>query len=329
MTKDVDVSMDNLSQEPGSRLAQGRQAAGLSVEQAAQRLHLSPRQVVALENNEYEHLPEPTYVKGYIRNYAQLLNMDPDPLVESYNRRIEEARPVDVVQPAESREITSDDRVVKLATAVVVLIVISLTVLWWQSERGQGPAEEPPALSRLDTTPETQPGAPASEEELPPPASEPVAGPEAEKLGPEEAVAPAGERAAGEDGDGREPVEAVPETDRRVTMARPEAGQEPAAAPVPPAAAVPEGGGAAKRAQIVLYVEQDSWADIRDHKDNKLLYETLKGGRVVTLEGVPPFSVFLGNVDGVKIYYQGKEFDAGRYKRGLVARFRLGQQGSD
>jgi len=63
---------------------------------------------------------------------------------------------------------------------------------------------------------------------------------------------------------------------------------------------------------------------VRDAKQTRLIYETIPAGRIVGLEGVPPFQVFLGNVDGVKVIFEGRPFDAARYKRGTTARFTVG-----
>ena len=70
----------------------------------------------------------------------------------------------------------------------------------------------------------------------------------------------------------------------------------------------------------MLHAEQDSWVDIRDARQVKLLYETVPAGRTVTLEGVAPVSVFLGNAAGVRLDY------VARHKRGMMARFTLGEE---
>ncbi len=62
---------------PGARLRAARERAGWSVEQVAQRLRLSPSQIVALESGRREDLPPAAYVRGYLRSYAQLLGLDP------------------------------------------------------------------------------------------------------------------------------------------------------------------------------------------------------------------------------------------------------------
>ena len=72
----------------GYALAQARVRAGLSVEQAAGRLRLHPKQLRAIEAEELQALPAPAYVNGFVRNYARELGMDPGPLIEDLNAKL-------------------------------------------------------------------------------------------------------------------------------------------------------------------------------------------------------------------------------------------------
>ena len=65
----------------GAQLEAAREAAGLSLDEVAQQLKLAPRQVQALEETTSRVLPGRTFVRGFVRNYARLLNLDPDLLV--------------------------------------------------------------------------------------------------------------------------------------------------------------------------------------------------------------------------------------------------------
>ena len=78
--------------------------------------------------------------------------------------------------------------------------------------------------------------------------------------------------------------------------------------------------------EIVLFFEENSWADVRDKNGKKLLYKTMSEGRVVTVKGIAPFKIFLGNADGVKLSYNGRQVNFDKYKRGLIARFTVGKQ---
>ena len=62
----------------GALLGAAREASGLSIDAVAQQLKLAPRQVRALESGEFSHLPGRTFVRGFIRNYARLVSLDPE-----------------------------------------------------------------------------------------------------------------------------------------------------------------------------------------------------------------------------------------------------------
>lgn len=65
----------------GKMLAEARQRLGLSVADVAHQLRLSPRQIEALEADDYARLPGKTFQRGFIRNYGRLLQLDPEPLL--------------------------------------------------------------------------------------------------------------------------------------------------------------------------------------------------------------------------------------------------------
>src|SRR5262249_35967010 len=66
---------------PGARLRAAREQAGLSLDQVAQQLKLAPRQVRALEEESFDELPGRTFSRGFMRNYARLLNLDAQDLL--------------------------------------------------------------------------------------------------------------------------------------------------------------------------------------------------------------------------------------------------------
>lgn len=66
----------------GSALTQARRSQGLSVGEAARQLKLGVRQIEALEADDYGKLPGRTIIRGFVRNYAKLLGIDAEPLLE-------------------------------------------------------------------------------------------------------------------------------------------------------------------------------------------------------------------------------------------------------
>ena len=68
---------------PGLILRQERERRGLSIEEVASQMRLSTRQVEALEGDDYDALPGKVFVRGFIGNYARLLQIDPNPLFDA------------------------------------------------------------------------------------------------------------------------------------------------------------------------------------------------------------------------------------------------------
>ncbi len=129
---------------PGSALAKMREGLGLTHEEVADRLRLAPRQVQALESDDYDHLPGPTYIRGYLRSYAELVGLAPEPILEAYAHVPAASKVVDLGLIAPREEITSQHRHIRLATYVMVAVIIALAV---GVGAGRGPPPPPVAVA--------------------------------------------------------------------------------------------------------------------------------------------------------------------------------------
>ncbi len=65
----------------GNNLRAAREVLGLSTQEVADRIKFSVRQVDALERGDTQHLPQGTFLRGFIRSYARIVNIDPAPLL--------------------------------------------------------------------------------------------------------------------------------------------------------------------------------------------------------------------------------------------------------
>lgn len=82
--KQDDEPQNELKTGSGSLLASARKQQNRTVEEIADELNLSVTQIKTIELDQSEGLPEPTYVRGYIRSYAKLLGLDPERVLENY-----------------------------------------------------------------------------------------------------------------------------------------------------------------------------------------------------------------------------------------------------
>lgn len=168
-------------QAVGHLLVEARERMGLSVDEVASRLRLMPRQVQALESGNVDALPGPAFVRGFLRNYAKLLQIDAEPLLEACRVHGPELSPSQISLHSENILIAGRERkgwTIYLAATVIVILVL---VAWFAymdftSEKAapqqSGPAAIPHELP--DTAVAPQPldvlPAPSAESVLPAPA---------------------------------------------------------------------------------------------------------------------------------------------------------------
>ena len=320
---DIPGAVEDGSESPGRRLREARTAARLSQDDVAVRLRLDRRVVDALERDDHRSLPEPTFVRGYLRSYARLLGLPAGPIVEAYDRE-GHTPPGLVADLSRRQEVRSSDPPVRLMTYVVVAALVTLGVLWWRYER----TPEPVPLDQAGTTPPTALAAPAVTGPAAAPPSAPAPAPATPPAPPS---APAASPAV--TGTPPPPAAAVPAV-AAGTAPTPPAGTgaaapatppgasaaSAAAEPLPTAPAVPEGG----PNRLVLRFKHDSWVEVYERGGKRLYFNQAKGGQVLSLSGTPPFRVILGYARDAQVEYNGALFDHAPFTSRDIARFTVG-----
>jgi cytoskeleton protein RodZ len=121
----------------GQQLSALRQKKGLSIHDVSTRLRFSTRQLAALEEGQYDALPDMTFVRAMIRTYARFLESDPAPLIAALEAERPDAVPrLMVVQPvsvpsqgvAFFREVREGNR--RWIVAALLLLVLALIGAW-------------------------------------------------------------------------------------------------------------------------------------------------------------------------------------------------------
>jgi cytoskeleton protein RodZ len=188
----TDLQSDSLAPEnmsAGRTLAAARAARGLSVEDVAQRLKFSPRQIEALEADNHGTLPGAVVVRGMIRGYAKLLGLDGESLLgglqgraESPARDLARAR-MEVPFPTGPRKGGRLYLILSIMVALAVAAVVADWVLRTREAavearvRAEAPAAPAAPVAAPHEATAAQGGpAPAAGEPAPPPAQpEPTA----------------------------------------------------------------------------------------------------------------------------------------------------------
>lgn len=119
---------------PGETLRLAREKKGWQLAEVAAQLNLSPLSLVQLEAGEFERLPGHTFARGYVRAYAKLLGLDQPALVEAFDRYTGTDATGSTVQSLGRipEPLRLSRTVLRLASAVLLLLLLVLGYLWWQ-----------------------------------------------------------------------------------------------------------------------------------------------------------------------------------------------------
>lgn len=100
----------------------------------------------ALENEEWDQLPGPTFVRTFLRTYAEYLGLDPKMLVEDYKQRFERPGPQDVMPfgPRPGRRPPRQSRGVPPWVIVGLAVVLLIGILFVIGTWGDDPASDDP-----------------------------------------------------------------------------------------------------------------------------------------------------------------------------------------
>jgi cytoskeleton protein RodZ len=143
----------------GTRLRQAREAAGLTLEDVGQRLRMPVQVVRSLEQEQWQKLGAPVFVRGQLRSYARLLGVDVSELLEQAQ--------VGPVVPPTLVSHTHTPRARRIAEnlgrrALYVGITAVLAVPVWFATRGHFDGAAPsPNTASLDVIPAAVPVTPA------------------------------------------------------------------------------------------------------------------------------------------------------------------------
>jgi cytoskeleton protein RodZ len=114
---------------PGRFLRELRELKGLSVMDVASRINLGIAQVKALEEEQYEQLPAPIYVRGYLKRYAEVIDIPVEAVIESWER-VGEATPPPLKRVTLREKISNRTVSVRWATYTAFALFVFLVFLW-------------------------------------------------------------------------------------------------------------------------------------------------------------------------------------------------------
>lgn len=320
-TIEVEKTPEEHIVRPGSQLAALRQSRHLSVEDVSGFLKLAPRQVVAIENDDYASLPGMVITRGFVRSYAKMLEVDPAPFLAA----LPEAKmPVQDTTPAPNIDarpfemnwpLRRHSFMPKILVGLVIVAAVGVAGSYYFNKFGGLPAAEKsfeqaelPEQAKSDDSAPVE-GASAKSDNLldkfnssaTTQAAAPVAADNnatpAASTAPVAAPAPAAETTN------------VPAANNTVPAAASNdvAATPATAAPAPSVESAPAAATAVDpKNALQLSSSHDSWVEVRRQSDDKVLFSKLmRSGDVASVDVSQPVQLVIGNVSGITATLRG------------------------
>lgn len=320
----------------GSLLKSYREQNGHDVYEVAEALCLSPEIITSLEEENFDSLPEPPYVRGYLRSYAKFSNIDPQKIIELYEAQ-RGADPQDLeyhfkpnrsnlAKPAVSASAIRLGLIALLLVGLAALSMIPAVNSWitdtWsgfskQTADKNYAGAEPIAAENQFTLPAPLPGDEAIDQ-----ASAELSNNDATTTNSSTDQDPKDEKKqidTTQNSINNTLAEKEPDTPTSTENADADA-QTTDTKTIDNTVEAPETKDGTK---LKFVFKKEVWMRIKDKK-RKTVFESLSPAgdeKEITLK--KPMTFRIGNAQGVEIYVEGKRLDIAAFTTGSVANFTI------
>ena len=288
----------------GVMLREAREQLGLSVADVAAQTKFAPRQIEALEADDFENLPETAFLRGFVRSYAKILNLDAQILLDALPQAkapTAELIPasVDVPFPV---DYSAQKNLILLGAALLMAVIVAGFAVWHFTspvKRASVVKVETPVS--LPAEPEVIHAPPPVQERKkaePPPA-------ETRHRSSVEKPAPRKEKTA--------PAETVPLAKSAVVATHKSTAIKTGAASGTAATTRVRTQASGKTASLHLVFDEESWTEITDGEGNMLSSQINPPGSELNLQGQLPLSLVIGHAAAAHLYQNGKPVDLAPY----------------
>ena len=285
------------SETTGDVLRKKRENIGLSIDHIGNQLNLDPKLIELLEKNDYEKFNIETYLKGYLRAYAKILDLDSDMVINLYKEsnpeKIPEIRPD--VKPKLQRNIP--DRSVKLFSYIIGITIALSILVWYQKNILVQPSEENLMITNIKIHENTNiNGVDVTYK---------IINHTNSWQWPINKV----EKNYESNSDELELVESEKTQDKIKNIADT---NEVSAYNIQQS-----------NDTLVLNLTDDSWIEIYDKEGSRLFLDLARGRKNYIINGNSPFDILLGAANNVSIEFNGSSVDIEPYIKFGIARFTL------
>lgn len=302
---------------PGGMLKAARELRGLSQQQVAEKLNFRTHLVQNIEVDIFDrNLPE-AFNRGYLKNYAKLVNLSEAVVLNSYDQLAEAQGQCAGMQSfSKGTKKQAEHNMLMWITYLILAILFTATVVWWFQTPSEQPtpiAPDPLALSATKNK--------VTEQTRLTNENEATDFNRAQTADTVDKLVNALNDKATELEENTENIDAIARLAESNLSAK--NGLNTAEINLTNDDSVDEGDLSASIANVVFTFSGDCWVNIYDATGERIAWGVKKSGYIMRISGQAPFSITLGKPELVQIDYNDVSVDMTAFNAGNIAKFSL------
>jgi cytoskeleton protein RodZ len=271
----------------GRMLREARERLGLSVADVAAQIKFAPRQIEALEANDFKHLPEAAFLRGFVRSYAKILHLDAQTLLAALPQTkaaAAELIPASVEVPFPVAHSSQRQNLILLGAALLLAVIVVGFAVWhFTTPLKHSKVAKIETPVPLPAEMQIIPAPPVPKQSMIAPAI--PAEPKLRSSQTEEQSSPRAAKTA--------PAQTVPQTQSSDSVTHDDTPMQ--------------------TTTLRLVFDEESWTEITD-KDGKIISSRVHPrGSEMNLHGHLPLSLVIGHAATTHLYQDGEQVDLAPY----------------
>jgi cytoskeleton protein RodZ len=332
----------------GEVFATARNAKKLGLKDVSNSLRLSIKQIEALEKDDFASLPQAMITRGFIRNYARLLEVDAEPLLASYRARMPEALPSALnVQTAVNQIMTTKNNKSSMKYIVASVFILVSFIAWYvltnylPKHKTSAPAGVVETTSNVVTTANV----PLPEVALPAAERVPEAGSNPDTTATNAVVGTAesanvatnlqavdaaqvinnnSDKITVEAAEHSTPTSKVPVENNTLAANATGLAQQPLSTQADsPKSGLKTNNSNASSKSVNIAVSEQTWVRVTDKAGAVVFEKMLNANSEDGFDGLPPFKLLIGNAKATRLTFLGQPVDLAASTKNNVAHITL------
>ncbi len=134
---------------PGKMLADARKKRALSQQDVADKLNFRVSLVSDIESEQFDKTLPETYNRGYLKNYAKLVDISKEDVLTSYDMlKIDKTEDTEMLSFSKGTVKEAENNLLMWISYLILAILVGLTVMWWLQDENR-------TLTLTNTTPKS------------------------------------------------------------------------------------------------------------------------------------------------------------------------------